>query len=661
MQYRPEIDGLRAIAVLPVVLFHAGLQPFAGGFVGVDVFFVISGYLITSILIKDLARGTFSLAHFYERRARRILPALFCVVLVCLPFAAAWMMPRDLKDFAQSLAGVATFTSNMLFWYESGYFDTASSLKPLLHTWSLAVEEQFYIVFPLVLMVLWPRGVRTVALVLAVVGLLSLALAHWGVHAMPSAAFYMLPTRCWELLLGTFCALYLHNRAPLAPSLAPSLAVQVGGVLGLVLIAGAVFLFDETVPFPGLYALVPTLGAVLIILCAVPGTYVCTVLGTRVLVGLGVLSYSTYLWHHPLFAFVQYRSLTEPGLGLMLGLSVLSVLLAWVTWKYVETPFRAAGRIPTPALFRTSALAGVAFLALGVAGTLTDGFRAQILQYRVSPQQADLYATILEATEVSLKDEMFDDGRCRFWSPTVDAAFEQRFARCVDRFGPATVVLGDSHAMNVYNAFAKADVLPFVVGVAQGGCRPHDMQALCHYAGFDRFAMAPGQVGKIARIIYHQSGSYFVADSDGRVDSPKAFTTGTYTTKVDSIVAVKAYLTRLSNGQGAPVTWLGPFVEYRNDPIKAVYNDRYFALHPASVAIFGVLNQQLDARFKAAPFDYLAFEQLYDVPGSALQNGCFLFRDIDHFSACGERLIGASQGVQVFLQGDMRQLAARRP
>jgi peptidoglycan/LPS O-acetylase OafA/YrhL len=193
MKYRSEIDGLRAIAVIPVILFHAGIEIFSGGFVGVDVFFVISGYLITAILIKDIDEGKFSLINFYERRARRILPALFCVVVCCIPFAWHLLLPGDLKDFSESLVAVATFSSNILFWYESGYFESASELKPLLHTWSLAVEEQFYILFPLLLMAVWRFGKRAIIWMLVAVFVISLAMAQWGAYNAPSATFYMLP------------------------------------------------------------------------------------------------------------------------------------------------------------------------------------------------------------------------------------------------------------------------------------------------------------------------------------------------------------------------------------------------------------------------------------------------------------------------------------
>lgn len=182
MIYRPEVDGLRSVAVLPVIFFHAGMPLFSGGFVGVDVFFVISGYLITLIISAGVQSGSFSIVDFYERRARRILPALFFVALVCIPFAVFILTPRDLDGFGKSLAAIVVFSSNVLFWREAGYFDTAAELKPMLHTWSLAVEEQFYIFFPLLLMLIWGRGRRCVGFVLGLILALSFVFGWWGVN-----------------------------------------------------------------------------------------------------------------------------------------------------------------------------------------------------------------------------------------------------------------------------------------------------------------------------------------------------------------------------------------------------------------------------------------------------------------------------------------------
>ena len=198
MNYRPEIDGLRAFAVMPVILFHAGFQWFDGGFVGVDIFFVISGYLITTIIISEMAEDSFSLINFYERRARRILPALFFVTVACMPFAWMWLAPSDLKDFGNSVAAVSIFTSNIFFWSELGYFAPTAELQPLLHTWSLAVEEQYYILFPVFLILAWRLGLNWILILLSIVFIISLGTAHWATTIsshpkMISGAFFLLP------------------------------------------------------------------------------------------------------------------------------------------------------------------------------------------------------------------------------------------------------------------------------------------------------------------------------------------------------------------------------------------------------------------------------------------------------------------------------------
>lgn len=370
MDYRREIDGLRALAVLPVILFHAGFETFSGGFVGVDVFFVISGYLITTIILAELKQGKFSIINFYERRARRILPALFLVMFVCMPFAWLWLMPSDMKDFSQSLIAVSLFSSNILFWRESGYFDAAAELKPLLHTWSLAVEEQYYVLFPLFLMMAWRCGRRWMLLLLAVIFLAGLSLAQWASVAEPAAAFYLLPTRGWELLIGAFAAFYLSKADRTVFKQATS---EVGGWLGVFLILYAVFTYSKAVPFPGLFALVPTIGAALVILFASRETSVGRLVGNKALVGVGLLSYSAYLWHQPLFAFARHQGLTEHDKFVFLTLSVLSIVLAYFSWRFVEAPFRSGKAVGRTMVWLLSSVGLAFFASVGLVGHHKDG------------------------------------------------------------------------------------------------------------------------------------------------------------------------------------------------------------------------------------------------------------------------------------------------
>ena len=382
MDYRREIDGLRALAVIPVILFHAGFQTFGGGFVGVDIFFVISGYLITSIILAELEQGRFSIVNFYERRARRILPALFLVMLICIPFAWFWLLPRDMKDFSKSLINVSTFISNIYFYKQSGYFDTAAELKPLLHTWSLAVEEQFYLFFPIFLIVIWRFGKRHIFASLSLIFLVSLCYAQYKVGIKPSAAFYLLPSRFWELLIGAFSACYFSSGTK--PNFNKSIS-EIASVIGLGLLTYAIFVFDKKTPFPSLYTLAPTVGTALIILFASQDTVVGKFLGNKLFVGIGLISYSAYLWHQPLFAFARHRSLTEPSQITFVALAIIAVVLAYFSWRYVEQPFRDKQQFSRRKIFTYAATGIVLFVAIGMAGKHTNGF-----EWRFSSNQREV-------------------------------------------------------------------------------------------------------------------------------------------------------------------------------------------------------------------------------------------------------------------------------
>jgi peptidoglycan/LPS O-acetylase OafA/YrhL len=452
LKYRREIDGLRAVAVIPVVLFHAGLQGFGGGYVGVDVFFVISGYLITTLILQDLRQDRFSLLEFYERRARRILPALFVVIAACLPFAYAWMPPDELASFARSVIAVTFFVSNLHFWAESGYFTTAAELKPLLHTWSLAVEEQFYIVFPLGLMLIWAVARRHLTLIIVLTAVASFALCEWAVRTYPGAAFYFLPTRAWELLAGALCALALSRREPIPNELL--------ALAGIGLIALSVFLFDESTPFPSVYALAPVGGTVLIILCATPTTRVGQVLSSRPLVGLGLISYSTYLWHQPLLAFARLRDIEPPSQALLVGLALLSFPLAYLTWRFVEQPARRRdGRIwgRRGAVFGASAAGLLVFAGIGAYGLTTGG-----LPNRLSPH--GLQSSYIQTAT---------------WSPRANECLTREMSprpgeACVYNAAPQVAVFGDSHGPELAYALA-ARLERSGIGVKQltgQGCSP---------------------------------------------------------------------------------------------------------------------------------------------------------------------------------------------
>jgi peptidoglycan/LPS O-acetylase OafA/YrhL len=633
--YRREIDGLRALAVLPVILFHAGFSAFSGGYVGVDVFFVISGYLITSLLVGELSRGSFSLLRFYERRARRILPALFLVMAVCLPMAWLWLVPADIADLSESMSYVAVFASNVLFARESGYFDTAAELKPLLHTWSLAVEEQYYLLFPLLLAGLWRAGRLTMVLVLVGLGAASLYASITRVG--DPAAVYLLTTRGWELAVGALIALTLGNRPLPASRLARDLASGAGAAMILM----AVFMFSADTPFPGAYALIPTVGTALILMAAVPDTQVGRVLSSRPLVAIGLISYSAYLWHQPLLAFARHATPAGLTASRLLALCGFSLALAYVSWRLVEQPFRNAAKVDRRSIFALAIAGSIVFGVLGMTGTRTDGFAEAYVRHRLSAEEAEFYRLIQAHTNIDPYDMLLDDGACRFWSRTVTPEFERRLTDCRQRFGPALVVLGDSHAMNIYNIIVRADVTPFVAGLVQGGCRPDSPDDFCQYTGFDD--LVARRARDIRTVIFHQSGSYLLEDRAGDVDSDRAFDDDAPYILADdggNLNDTVAYLMKLQ--RSVDTIWLGPFAEGRLDfrDLRVLKHGPY--IRERSLSHFQTLERDIQQRAADEAWTFRNVS-LHDLLGlkrdSMLVGSCLLFRDTDHFSACGEELI----------------------
>jgi peptidoglycan/LPS O-acetylase OafA/YrhL len=407
MKYRPEVDGLRAIAVLPVIVFHAGFTWMRGGFVGVDIFFVISGYLITTIILSELDNGQFSIAGFYERRARRILPALFLVLACSLLAAYLLLLPDQLIGFSKSLAGVVLFISNVYFRSEVNYFARASEQEPLLHTWSLAVEEQYYLVFPLLAMLIWKKGAKVFLFTALLIAIASFTYADRQSLIQPDKVFFETLTRIWELFVGSLAAAYILRWRTAEPGL---VVAEVCGVLGLGLIAWACLHFDQATPFPGRYAIAPTLGAALVILFASPSTYTGRLLGCKVVVGIGLICYSAYLWHQPIFAFARILSPANPSSLEFATLTGLSLGLAYLTWRFVEQPFRNRSRFGRNSIFTLSIVGIAVFSVLSLLGYQYKGWPSRFS----SGNDADLIVSLKEREHYvvsryqSHKEEAFD-------------------------------------------------------------------------------------------------------------------------------------------------------------------------------------------------------------------------------------------------------------
>lgn len=370
LAYRPEIDGLRAIAVLAVIVNHAVPSWLPGGYQGVDLFFVISGYLITGILLKDLAAGRFSILQFYERRVRRIIPALMLVMLLCIPFAAWLDLPDGLENFGQSLVATSFFANNILLMLTSGYFELEAGFKPLLHTWSLGVEEQYYLLVPLLMWGAWRIGkARGVAIAIAAVTVTGMIFGWLTLHHAWLWNFFMITSRAWELGAGALAVL----AEPRLRASVPKGTAQGLAALGLVM-AVVALPFDRGQNGPALFALIPVTGMCLMLMFGSTGGPAGQLLTLPPLVWIGLVSYSAYLFHQPIFAFTRLVRLEPPPAWLMLALIVPVFLLAWLSWRFVEQPFRDRRRIGTRALLAGWGAATLVVVGAGLTFHLTSGF-----------------------------------------------------------------------------------------------------------------------------------------------------------------------------------------------------------------------------------------------------------------------------------------------
>ena len=438
LKYRPDVDGLRAVAVVAVVLFHAGFGC-PGGYVGVDVFFVISGFLITRLIQRQVAEGSFSYREFWARRARRLIPALIVVLLATMAAGYVLMLPHDYKELGQASVAQSVGLANFYYWREAGYFAGPSELKPLLHTWSLAVEEQFYLLMPMVMVVSYRFWGASYARVLACLALVSVGWSVYATSLYPDASFYLLPARAWELLLGGLLVSIACRWRP-GPRIAEAVSI-----LGLLAIFYSILAFGSSTVFPGVAAILPSVGTAAVILAnAHHKTTAWRVLSWRPIVFVGLISYSLYLWHWPLLVFARYMGIGEGDPWTTLMLIVIAFCVSALSWRYVEIPFRTAGfwsanRRVFAGAAACLAVVFVAGLALHATGGMRNRFSEKVLQ---------------------LADARSDRNPWRHLHHDISTASIRRdglprLGKTPDDRPPVIAVIGDSHADALMPAVAQ--------------------------------------------------------------------------------------------------------------------------------------------------------------------------------------------------------------
>lgn len=452
--HRKEIDGLRSVAVLSVILYHANFTFFSGGYIGVDVFFVISGYLISSIIYKEILNAEFKFLSFYERRIRRIFPMIFTLLFVTIPIAFVLYSPKELRNFFQSVFSTVTYSSNIYFWKKTGYFSQAIDSLPLIHTWSLALEEQYYIIFPILFFLASKIGKWFINLSFVFLAVVSIILCFWFFQGNEINFFFM-PMRAWELLAGA--GLSLQKKEYYSNLIKKGWIYDFLSILGLCLILFSASVFDNNTLYPGPLTIIPIIGTVLLIYSMSSETRVGKMLSNNFIVHLGLLSYSAYLIHQPLFVFCRYIKQAEIKTIEYLLLVVVTFFLSHLSWKFIETPFRKKNIFSTKKVFVLALICSVTVSTFAILGHYYNGF-----PQRFSKEQQ----AISNSIEVSPYRESCHTEGVNFLPPNAACSF---FKDSI-----TWAVFGDSHGVELSYALAKKldKYNQGVIQLTSSGCQP---------------------------------------------------------------------------------------------------------------------------------------------------------------------------------------------
>ncbi len=665
-KYRPDIDGLRAIAVISIVIYHAFPKFIRGGFIGVDIFFVISGFLISTIIMGSLERNSFSFIEFYSRRIKRIFPALLLVLIASFVFGWFALLADEYKQLGKHIAGGAGFISNFLFWSESGYFDNAGETKPLLHLWSLGIEEQFYIVWPLLLWLAWKKRFNLLVITIAV-AVISFALNISKVHSDAVAAFYSPQTRFWELLVGSILAYMTLHRPSLLPKFKHKLDMWLGQIIsvqapetngktlcdvqsliGAVLILTGLLVITKEMHFPGYWAILPTVGALLIISAGVHAWFNRVVLSNRVLVWFGLISFPLYLWHWPLLSFARIMESETPSRQIRIVAVLISIALAWLTYRLIEKPIRFGNQSKAKTIIMFLLMIAVGFVGY-------NSFRRDGLAFR--------HKSLIQNNLAFDWGNNYSNLDCQQAYPDM---LVEHCARAKP-MEPTIILLGDSHSNHLYPGIAKltANSSDNVLNLAHGGClpffniasRPRGMEDVC--ADKENRALKFAEEHESIRtvIMSFRGPLYLTGKGYGEVEAnTDRVLTLTNRPKISDNyqifeIAMRATIKRLLS-KNKKIIFVLDNPELGFDP-KSCLDSRPLRLTNSVKSPCGISRQYFDDRNRE--YRKLVFSVLKDFPTVdifdaaaelcdeklcwAMRDGKMLYRDDDHLSVQGSNFI----------------------
>jgi len=634
ISYRPEIDGLRAVAVFAIILYHAkisifGYHFFSGGFLGVDIFFVISGYLITSIIFKELViNGNFSFRNFYERRIRRILPALFFVIIASFPLAFIFLLPVNFLDYSKSILYSLGFSSNFYFYYSGQEYRADSGLlKPFLHTWSLSIEEQYYILFPIILLTIFKYFKKYLLFILLLIFLLSLFSANYFSKNNPSLSFYILPTRGWELIAGSLIAYfqtYVKN------FFFNQILKKILITIGMLFIIYSVIIFNDEMIHPSFFTMIPVIGVCLVIYFSYKEEFIIKILSSKLFVSIGLISYSLYLWHYPIFAFARTTEIIQKDILGKIIVAIIIICLSVLTYFFIERPFRKKN-------FKFRNIFSVILLLLSI--ILTANFFSVFNNGKVNKKNIFI--------ENIIKTSPYEE-ECKFRSDKInftdDDRFLKKFIYCKNKFNNFILVIGDSHSAGLYNSISKISTKKFIIGLNKPGCRPASLyDTNCHYYNALKFVIKNSSV--IDYVIFTHKGSYFLT----KIRNDKQMGSSNRGLPIDNVQLKNTIDYVVELRKYTKVIFVGPHLEPN---IKLNRTNIIKILHDKNeVTKISRINTDVDLNFvdkklidllKIKNIKYISSIDTLDfsLEKDFLVDGNITFSDTDHWGSFGEIYFG---------------------
>jgi len=509
---------------------------------------------------------------------------------------------------------------------DDGYFADPSEEKPLLHTWSLSIEEQYYIFFPILFLIFFNRRNIILFAIIISLFLISFFLSIYASKYHSSANFFLLPFRIWEILAGSLVAFLLHKKKKEKSNFL--------SIIGFFLIFSSFFFFNEKIPTPSFYTLIPILGVVLILIYSENETLVSKFLSHKILVTVGLMSYSLYLWHFPITSFfkIKFNNLSNLNITFII---LLSFILSYGSWKYIEKPFRNKNKIGLKSLTIYILIFLIFLISFNLIGINSKGFKDLIVKYRYSDNIR--YELVLNSTEYEFEKKMINK-ECKIWIKNIEDLKNRDIKNCYKKYEKFILIFGDSHAMTLHNILSKNQNFNFIISIAEGGFRVHNKHDKLKLNELEKFIIE--NKNSIKSIIYNQSGSHFMEDENGNVDSKSIFEGKFLRFNNKNISGKINYLNYLSKKIKKKILWIGSYTQYRYDPIKNFNSPKAENINPISVELFMKLNENLIDRLKENKnIDFKKFNEIFEQPKIAFLENCFLFYDMDHYSACAESYI----------------------